>query len=86
MTEPKLSDDDVLVIRRRYRAGEYADVLAGEFLISTSYVSRIIRGDRRGDQEAVVGPPHRRRVVSWAVSERGGDGAARERQRKHRRR
>lgn len=66
MAAPKLSDDAVLAIRRRYRAGEYASALAAEFLIDDSYAQRIIRGVRRGTLEAVVGPRKPRRVFSWA--------------------
>jgi hypothetical protein len=66
----KLSDDDVLAIRRRYSAGEYEDALAGEFDIDRSYVCRIVRGQRRGTLEAVDGPRHARRVDSWAKAER----------------
>jgi hypothetical protein len=62
---PKLSDDDVLALRRRAKAGEYEAELAGEFGIERSYANRVIRGERRGTLEAVVGPRKPRRVHAW---------------------
>lgn len=95
MAAPKLSDDDVLAIRRRYRAGEYASALAAEFSIDDSYAQRVIRGVRRGTLEAVIGPRQPRRVYSWSGPKLSNDTEpdrkaawsrqrSRERQAKHR--
>lgn len=67
MPAPKLTDDDVAEIRRRYRAGEYAAAIAGEFQIAESYACRIIRGVRRGTSGAVAGPRKPRRVWRWVT-------------------
>jgi hypothetical protein len=46
----KLSDDDIAEIRERKAIGETGAALAAEFGVDGSYISRLVRGERRLEQ------------------------------------